>query len=157
MSLIDVPQVELIEPGQSPKHDFASDADGAPERPTSPPVFALVYYDPDVPGAGCPVGWTLTARYDTGWCWSTSLAARGAGAHATTRVAQAVAVRVLTEQGVAVEGWADPDPDPASHDQTAGRVSFRARPGRTAPSASSLGRQANPWLRRIVSRQLQGH
>jgi hypothetical protein len=94
----------------------------------------------------------LTARYDTGWCWSTSLAARGAGAHATARVAQAVAVRVLTEQGVAVEGWADPDPDPdperdrASHDQTAGRVSFRARPVVSAPSASSRRLQANPWL-----------
>jgi hypothetical protein len=154
MSLIDVPGSELIEPGQSPKPDSARDADGAP---TAPAVYTLVYENSDALGTGCPVGWMLSARYDTGWCWSTSLDARGAGAHAAVRVAQAVAVRVLTEQGVAVEGWADPERGDASDDQPAGRVSFRARPGQAAPSESSLGRRPNPWLRRLVSRQLLGH
>src|SRR4051794_9406009 len=54
---------------------------------------------------GYGVGWTLTAYHQGRWCWSTSLASRGAADSASARVAQAVAVRVLAEQGVAVHGW----------------------------------------------------
>jgi hypothetical protein len=66
---------------------------------------------------------------------STGLAAHGAGPYATPRVAQAVAVRVLTERGWTVEGWtpeADPDQRPAGEptepaEQVAPAVVFRAR------------------------------
>jgi hypothetical protein len=156
MNLIDVPQFELVEPRLGPRPNSAPDDDRAPGA-DRPAVYTLAYHDPDTPGAGHPVGWTLVARYDMGWCWSTSLGARGAGAHAAARVAQAVAVRVLTEQGVAVEGWSDPEHGNTSDDQTPAIVSFRARPVVPAPSASSPRPQAHPWLRRIVCRQLQGH
>jgi hypothetical protein len=155
MSLIDVPQVELLEPGQGPTPRLRPDADSAPGRQPGPAVYALVYHDPDALGAGLPGGWTLTARYNTGWCWSVSLAARGAGTRAAALVAQAVAMRILTEQGVAIEGWAGPEHE--SDDQESGLVSFGARPVVPAPAAASPSRQTNPWLRRLVSRQLQGH
>jgi hypothetical protein len=87
-----------------------------------------------------------------------ALAARGAGAHASARVAQAVAVRVLTEQGVAVEGWSSPGPGSEFSEQTARLVRFRARLVVAAPGAPPPPPAQQPWrLRRIVSRQLQGH
>jgi hypothetical protein len=78
--------------------------------PSAAVEYMLVHNSTQIPIAGNGQGWTLIARYD-GWCWSTALAARGAGAHAAVRVAQAVAVRVLAEQGVAVTSWSIVAPD----------------------------------------------
>lgn len=166
MSLIDLSQLGPLsqpgplEPGQIPAPRPAQDPgvpDGAAGRPPRPAMYALVYNDPDNPAAGHPVGWVLTARHDTSWYWSTSLAARGAGAHAGTRVAQAVAVRVLHEQGVAVESWTGPTPGNEPGDPPGAPASFRARlasPPHTAAQPPSVepGR-----LRRALSGQLHGH
>lgn len=67
--------------------------------------YLLVYNPPDDPGGGVDPGWTLVAWSDTTWHWAAPLAERGAATSAEPRVAQASAVRVLTEQGVVVEGW----------------------------------------------------
>jgi hypothetical protein len=92
------------------------------------------------------------AHHDTGWSWSTALAARGAGAHAPARVAQAVAVRVLSEHGVAVGGWsASEPPNPSAHP-----VSYRARLAPSSPAGAGAA-PSKTWLRDIMSRQLQGH
>lgn len=64
--------------------------------------------------------------------WSTPLARHGAGPRATQRVAQAVAVRVLHELGVAVHGWV---PEPARPDGEAPDVVALTSP---APARASL-------------------
>jgi hypothetical protein len=151
MSLTDLPKVEPVVLDQCPTPDHASDAENsAARRPAA--VYVLVGNDPDNPATGYPGGWTLSAHHDTGWSWSTALAARGAGAHASPRVAQAVAVRVLSEHGVTVGGWsASEPPDPSAHP-----VSFRARLD-PAPPAGAGAAPSSPRLRDIMSRQLQGH
>lgn len=70
-------------------------------------IYLLVFNEPDAPADRYGIGWTLTAWRDSGRQWSVQLAARGAGAGATVRTAQAVAVRVLAEHGVPVFGWND--------------------------------------------------
>lgn len=62
-------------------------------------------------------GWSLLCRRGGRVSWSMPLAPRGAAPRVRPAVAQAVAVRVLTEQGVFVSGWnqlADPD---LAHDE----------------------------------------
>jgi hypothetical protein len=155
MSLINLPEFELPEPSDPPTPDPARAADpaGAPSGESAPAaVYTLVYDDPDQPAAGNGMGWSLIARYDEGttWSWQASLSARGAGAHAPARVAQAVAVRVLSEHDIAVGGWTD-----TSADQPGGMAGFRARlvpRPRAAPPTSASWRP-----RRAVSRHLQGH
>jgi hypothetical protein len=51
-------------------------------------------------------GWTLSALRGPRCTWSMPLAGRGAAATAPPRVAKAVALRVLAEQGVPVVAWA---------------------------------------------------
>jgi len=76
-----------------------------PAHVSTTAAFQLTHDNAVESAGGYGVGWTLTA-YDQGrWCWSMSLASRGAAVSARARVAQAVAVRVLAEQGVAVHGW----------------------------------------------------
>lgn len=50
-------------------------------------------------------GWSLLCRRGGRVSWSMPLAPRGAAPRVRPAVAQAVAVRVLTEQGVFVSGW----------------------------------------------------
>lgn len=50
-------------------------------------------------------GWSLLCRRAGRVAWSMPLAPRGAAPRVRPAVAQAVAVRVLTEQGVFVSGW----------------------------------------------------
>ncbi|GAA4920292.1 hypothetical protein EV188_10260 [Actinomycetospora succinea] len=50
-------------------------------------------------------GWSLLCRRNGRVSWSMPLAPRGAAPRVRPAVAQAVAVRVLTEQGVFVSGW----------------------------------------------------
>ncbi|MFC5142737.1 hypothetical protein ACFPK1_31230 [Actinomycetospora rhizophila] len=50
-------------------------------------------------------GWSLLCRRGDRVSWSMPLAPRGAAPRVRPAVAQAVAVRVLTEQGVFVSGW----------------------------------------------------
>lgn len=50
-------------------------------------------------------GWSLLCRRAGRVAWSMPLAPRGAAPGVRPAVAQAVAVRVLTEQGVFVSGW----------------------------------------------------
>ena len=116
----------------------------------NPPEGPAVPGNPEVPLAGG--GWTLLARRDTGWGWSRSLAAHGASAHAPARVAKAVAVRVLTSYGVAVEGWTNDKPADQPAAQPTDPVVFRAR---LAPAQSAA--HPTPAPRRAVLGQLQGH
>lgn len=87
------------------------------------PVHALLHSRAD--------GWALISRdHGPHFRW-TSLAGRGAGPATAPRVAQAVAVRVLAEQGVVVQGW--------SEGQAPGTpATFRARPVATGRGRSSL-------------------
>lgn len=112
---------------------------GTPERraPGEPAaVYLLVYHSPETPAADHGVGWTLMASQGGRRCWSTSLAARGAGAHAGPRVAKAVAERILAEREVTVEDWSDGQPRQSKEaDQPA---TFRAHlrtPGQDDPAA----------------------
>ncbi len=159
MNLINLPRFRVPDTGSIAAPDAATSADvedGAPvPRIEHAPAYTLVYNDPAHPVVGYGVGWALIARYDTKWEWGTSLAGRGAGALAPARVAQAVAVRVLAEQGVRVEGWADTSPEqPEAH--PGGVAGFRAR--LIPPPQSEAPPNPARWgLRRAMSRQLQGH
>jgi len=113
MSLIDMSQLifrgrgEGSRPPQEPDH-----APSPAERSDPTVVYLLTHEAPCDPAEGYRLGWTLSAHYEGPWCWSTSLAPRGAAPSAGAHVAQAVAVRVLTEQGIAVQGWSvDSDDD----------------------------------------------
>ena len=53
----------------------------------------------------CGPGWTVLAAHGSRWSWSIRLDAHGAAYAAPTRVAQAVAVRVLSAHGIDVLGW----------------------------------------------------
>src|SRR4051794_32547594 len=136
MSLIGMSSFDGVGCPRDPAALLATAQDGDPVvgTPDAPDtvVYLLVYNAPEGPAGGDPgAGWTLVARHDTGWGWSRSLAAHGAGVHAPARVAKAVAVRVLSGQGVAVEGWSADQPavQPAVQpvDQPVDTAVFRAR------------------------------
>jgi hypothetical protein len=55
-------------------------------------------------------GWTVLATHASRWSWTIRLDAHGAAHDAPARVAQAVAVRVLAEHAIGVEGWGPADP-----------------------------------------------
>jgi hypothetical protein len=59
----------------------------------------------------CGPGWTLLAAHGSRWSWSIRLDAHGAGYGAPARVAQAVAVRVLSDHDIDVQGWDTTDPE----------------------------------------------
>src|SRR3954452_2461070 len=106
VSLIGLSQLVFDAPreGCSPT-STPDDHSSWPAHVSTTVAFQLTHDNALESAGGYGVGWTLTA-YDQGrWCWSTSLASRGAAVSASARVAQAVAVRVLVEQGVAVHGW----------------------------------------------------
>jgi hypothetical protein len=92
----------------------------APPAPDAPAEYDLVC-------AGPPYaeGWTLRCRRAGRVAWTLPLAPRGAAPRVRPAVAQAVAVRVLTEQGVFVSGWnlADDDGGPRFVARTPHRVS----------------------------------
>ena len=105
----------------------------------------MLVHDPtEAPVAGNGLGWTLIARHD-GWCWSAALAARGAGAHAAAGIAQAVAVRVLAEQGVAVTGWSISTPGTETSRLSPAPAAFRAR--LSTPHAPALEHRARAAVR----------
>jgi hypothetical protein len=80
-----------------------------PARPSDPTSSAPM---PSVPGLGlCGPGWTVLAAHGSRWSWSIRLDAHGAAYAAPTRVAQAVAVRVLSAHGIDVLGWNPADPE----------------------------------------------
>lgn len=102
---------------------------GCPVETDGPPSaveYLLVHNSSEAPIAGNGLGWTLIARHD-GWCWSAALAPRGAGGYAAARIAKAVAVRVLAEQGVAVTGWSIGTPDTETPQLSPTPTAFRAR------------------------------
>src|SRR4051812_24598253 len=147
MSLIGMSSFDGVACPRDPAALLAGAQDGDPVvgTPDAPDtvVYLLVYSAPEGPAEGdAGGGWTLLARHDTGWGWTRSLAAHGAGVHAAARVAKAVAVRVLSGQGVAVESWAD--------DQPAHPAVFRAR----LLSAPTAARSAHA-PRCVVFRKLQ--
>lgn len=59
----------------------------------------------------CGPGWTVLAAHGSRWSWSIRLDAHGAGYGAPARVAQAVAVRVLSDHDIEVQGWDPADPE----------------------------------------------
>jgi hypothetical protein len=66
---------------------------------------------PSIPGLGlCGPGWTVLAAHGSRWSWSIRLDAHGAAYAAPPRVAQAVAVRVLGDHAIDVQGWNPADP-----------------------------------------------
>jgi hypothetical protein len=75
-------------------------------------------------------GWTVLAVHGNRWSWTIRLDAHGAAPGAPARVAQAVAVRVLAEHAIDVEGWqpAEP-PGPAYVAVTAPQLVPRQRRG----------------------------
>ena len=75
-------------------------------------------------------GWSLLCRRGGRVSWSMPLAPRGAAPRVRPAVAQAVAVRVLTEQGVFVSGW-NHVPDDRADDQAGEH--FVARRPHAAP------------------------
>ena len=85
-------------------------------------TYTLVHTgeDPDVfpelarrhAGLGlCGPGWSVLAAHGSRWSWSIGLDAHGAAFGAPPPVAQAVAVRVLADHAIRIEGWDPPDPD----------------------------------------------
>jgi hypothetical protein len=85
-----------------------------PARPSAPTASAPTSSGraPSVPGLGlCGPGWTVLAAHGSRWSWSIRLDAHGAAYAAPTRVAQAVAVRVLSVHGIEVLGWNPADPE----------------------------------------------
>lgn len=77
-------------------------------------------------------GWTLRCRRGPRVAWSMPLAPRGAAPRARPAVAQAVAVRVLTEQGVSVRGWS-PVADPVEPAHTTEHFVARRPRGAALP------------------------
>ncbi|HSK60796.1 MAG TPA: hypothetical protein VK935_17280 [Actinomycetospora sp.] len=55
-------------------------------------------------------GWTVLASHASRWSWMIRLDAHGAAPGAPTRVAQAVAVRVLGDHAIDVAGWQPAEP-----------------------------------------------
>lgn len=95
-----------------------SDSVSAPPSPTvDVDVAYLLVHSGDDPGT--PVvttrrhagpGWTVLATHADRWSWTIRLDAHGAAHDAPARVAQAVAVRVLADHAIDVEGWGPADP-----------------------------------------------
>lgn len=155
MSLIDISQPRGVRAELGPSPAATADGGGGPpgaEHGATAVAYLLVHNSPDQPTGHHRTGWTLIARHDQLWDWSTELAAHGAGTHARPRAAQAVAVRVLAGHGVTVEGWSD---EPA--DQAGDPPVCRARVTHPrAPSVSAPGwRLVDLWA--AVSHQLRGH
>lgn len=97
-----------------PSHGPSGPARAQPAEPTVSYVLVHSGSDPagssaptpSVPGIGlCGPGWTVLAAHGSRWSWSIRLDAHGAAYAAPTRVAQAVAVRVLSAHGIDVLGW----------------------------------------------------
>jgi hypothetical protein len=76
----------------------------ADPRVVVPPVAVTEYELVSEPLAYAE-GWSLLCRRGGRVVWSIPLAPRGAAPRVRPAVAQAVAVRVLSEQGVFVSGW----------------------------------------------------
>jgi hypothetical protein len=85
-------------------------------------TYTLVHTgeDPDVfpelarrhAGLGlCGPGWSVLAAHGSRWSWSIGLDVHGAAFGAPPADAQAVAVRVLADHAIRIEGWDPPDPD----------------------------------------------
>ncbi|HSK59132.1 MAG TPA: hypothetical protein VK935_08780 [Actinomycetospora sp.] len=141
-----------LEPTRARPVEDADGGDGRCEIPgpgnRPPPAHLVVYNDPACPVRRYGLGWTLITRHHPRWCISMSLAARGAGADAPTRVAQAVAVRVLVEQGWIVDTWIAEDDHDTGPGEQAGLVVFRARLRQpAAPSAADLRPAFHGWVR----------
>ncbi len=103
-----------------PSHGPSAPARPQPAEPTVSYVLVHSGSDPagssaptpPVPGLGlCGPGWTVLAAHGSRWSWSIRLDAHGAAFAATPRVAQAVAVRVLSVHGIDVLGWNPADPE----------------------------------------------
>ncbi|MDD7916326.1 hypothetical protein [Actinomycetospora callitridis] len=94
----------------------------ADPRVVVPPVAATEYELVSEPLAYAE-GWSLVCRRGGRVAWSIPLAPRGAAPRVRPAVAQAVAVRVLSEQGVFVSGWNHMD----DGDDTDGYRRFAAR------------------------------
>ena len=95
-------------------HSGSDPARPSAPTPSDPTSSALTSSDlaPSVPGLGlCGPGWTVLAAHGSRWSWSIRLDAHGAAYAAPTRVAQAVAVRVLSDHGIDVLGWNPADPE----------------------------------------------
>jgi hypothetical protein len=85
--------------------------------PTSPTVDVGVTYllvhsgdDPEGSMRRHGPGWTVLATHADRWSWTIRLDAHGAAHDAPARVAQAVAVRVLADHAIDIEGWGPADP-----------------------------------------------
>jgi len=78
-------------------------------------------------------GWSLLCRRGGRVTWSIPLAPRGAAPRVRPAVAQAVAVRVLSEQGVFVSGWNQVD-DGDDADGEARRFAARLPHGASVPA-----------------------
>lgn len=103
------PGPSLITPGNR-----MSDSVSAPPSPTVDVdvTYLLVHTGDDDPVASeetvrrhAGPGWTVLATHASRWSWAIRLDAHGAAHDAPARVAQAVAVRVLAEHAIDVEGW----------------------------------------------------
>jgi hypothetical protein len=88
----------------------------APPSPTVVDVGYLLLHTGDEPLAPAASirrhagpGWTVMATHANRWSWTIRLDAHGAAHDAPARVAQAVAVRVLAEHDIDVEGWRPDD------------------------------------------------
>lgn len=81
---------------------------GGRDGPCGPDaVHLLIYSNPMAAPGVYGQGWTLVAWQGTERRWSVALDSHGAGDRAETRVAKAVAVRVLGDRGIRVERWSD--------------------------------------------------
>jgi hypothetical protein len=117
-------------------------------------TYRLVYNASEAPAAGYGLGWTLVGDQEAGWRWTMSLAARGAGAHTEPRVAKAVAVRVLAQDGVTVEAWADDRP---TDEHLGGPAMFRALLHGPSHPISAPRAADEPTRPRIWTWRLRGH
>ncbi|MEJ2885108.1 hypothetical protein [Actinomycetospora aeridis] len=100
--------------------DLTGITDPAPARPPSAGDGVSYELFREVPPSRD--GWSLLCRRAGRVAWSMPLAPRGAAPRVRPSVAQAVAVRVLTEQGVFVSGWNHLDgTDPATDEHFVAR------------------------------------
>ncbi|MCD2195767.1 hypothetical protein LQ327_20555 [Actinomycetospora endophytica] len=83
----------------------------APAEAHASSSYTLVYNPPDDPAGEHVLGWSLVAYGHGRRRWSTNLAAHGAPATADLELAQTVASRVLTDQGVSAGRWVSTEPD----------------------------------------------
>lgn len=140
MSLLGLRRMPPAAPAPRVEHTPASSPDGAGSGQGGL-GHVLVYNPPDAPAPGYRRGWTLAARPAGPRDWSTSLAGHGAGLHTGPRVAKAVAVRVLAERGVAVDGWADhPDVEGRGLVMFTTRAPHEHQPASAAHTAATASR-----------------